>query len=589
MTVATNVLTATVGDVELDVKAGSAALDEGWVPYVKVQLTIALPDVPTQDLLDPRIDPRITLTVARSVLSGTAFAASTARTFDVLVRERTIDHNDDTMQLDCGSDEYLLQDARLVDVVPDTSMLQHQASVRAICTATLASIGATLEAGDTDADATTTTSLTNLVSDPRTQSTSSFTASNGSAVLTAAGVTSAEANPSGYLLRAQWSASTGAPGIWFCGTNAAGGKDSIPLDAGGDDGHTLFVRATVYVSSAGTYRFVVNQYDATGRQTGSTAIAVTAVAATVYTVMTGTLVLRSDTVSIAVGVNTTATMPAGFTMSLSSPNVCVSPFGAFDTDGVTPLDYWDGDDPDDTYYSYGWDAGADASTSTRTPLVDRSPDALTRQPGQSWWDMLSAVLQTAGLRLFCDEGRVWRLVDSTYSVDGRVTVAAGSNAYSAQDTIGRDQTADDGTPLWFDACVIKYTWTDSTGKQRIAYDAYGIDGYSQVAYFEETRPFPGAGVAKYRVNRTIGQGRTLNLVVAVDYAAMPGMEVIASLPGTVDQTGYTSSVSWDFGADEMTVGTRGLIDTPASAWIKLPTGEAWDDSPAGQSWESEVV
>jgi hypothetical protein len=580
VTIATNVLSAVVGDVELDVKDGTATLDEGWAPYVKASLTIALPDETTQALLDPRIDPRITITTTRSVLSGTAFAPQSSRTFDVLVRSRVIDHNANTMDIDLGSDEFLLQDKKLVATAPDASMLVHQASARAICTAILADIGAPLEAGTTDADVTTTSTVTNIHEDPAATGITYW--SSGSINTT---VTHSSSIAGGALAGQTYNNVA-------CTANGNHlvhlGDGSAARSVNPGDVVTVSVYADPTTASiTRTANIHIRWYDSTGTQIGNDYISPNI--GLPYSVWTRGIYSATAPVG---AVNFRAfvqfvTVASASNIAVSQAQITVN--ARFETNGVTPLAWFSGATATDAHYDYDWDGAVNASSSHRTPLIDRTPDALTRQPGQSWWDLLAPILQQVGLRLFCDEARAWRLVDSTYSIDGRVTVAAGFNAYTAQDTINRDATADDGTPLWFDACVIKYTWTDATGMQRTTFDAYGIDGYSQVAYFEEQRAFPGPGVAQYRVQRTIGQGRTLALDAAVDYGATPGMEAVASLPGIEDQTGYTSSITWNFSDDTMTVGTRGLIDTPDSAWIKLPTGEAWNDSPVGQSWTSEVI
>jgi hypothetical protein len=254
-----------------------------------------------------------------------------------------------------------------------------------------------------------------------------------------------------------------------------------------------------------------------------------------------------------------------------------------DTDGG-PLPFFDGYTADTPLYNYQWEDAPNASASTRAPVFQRDPDVLTRQPGETMWDFIAPVLTQAGLRLFCDELRVWRLVNSEYSRPGRVTIATGFNVYRASDAISRTAVADDGTPLWFDSVVVKYTWTDTDNQQQVKYDTAAAEHPTKTALIEYNRPYPGPGAAAYILSRVNGQGRVLDLTAALDLTATPGMEAVTTLPFTPVQTGYTSKVAWDFGADEMTVGTRGLIDTPPSAWIRIPPGIAWTDGPVGQSW-----
>ncbi|QDZ14759.1 hypothetical protein [Humibacter ginsenosidimutans] len=584
MTIALHLVSAVVGDIALDVKAGSVTLDEAWAPYAKSDLTIALPNAATLTALDPRGDARVTISAARSTLSGGAFVAQSSRTFNLSVRSLSIDHNEDTVELTLASDEALLQSYGLISTTPDTSALAHQTSVRSIVNEVLlAKIGASLAAGDADADFTTTTALTNMMTDPAT---TFITSLQGYA---AVNCTVDKADTS-------WFVAGTHSGNLYNPTTADSYLKLDPNTAALQNGvqagktYTLSGWGNVKVKCTGTSQ---------GARERTITIFVTAAS------LGGTVEYHSaqlpNTVNTPTQVGVTFTVPADATAVIGRAylgnTIGQVRWNAFllvegdglETDGVTPLAYWDGASAATAFYTYTWTGNANASTSTRTPLVSRDPSALTWQPGDDAWDFIGPVLTQAHLRLFCDEQRVWRLVDNTYSLDGRVTVATGFNAYSASDTISLDAVASDGTPLWCDAVVVKYTWTDSTGAQQTAYDAAAEDSAQKTMLVQYTRPYPGPGAAAYILSRVQGQGRTLDLTAAVDYSATPGMEASATLPGTTDQTGYASSVSWDFSADTMTVGTRGLIDTPPSAWVQLPENETWLDSPVGASWISEVV
>lgn len=552
-------------DVDLDVREGSVTLDEGWAPYGKADLTIAMPSAYVLDLLDPRDSPRITVH-AESYPVG---LASSSRDWNLGLRERAIDHNAATVRLSLATDEALLQDAANTSAANDTSALVVQSSVRSIVNSVvLAKIGAALEAGTADADFTTLTSVTNLVPNPSFETgTTGWVLGSGTAAIVQSN-TFAYAGT--YSLR--WQSNTT--------TASTANGPGFAVTAGKTYTFSCWVRSSV----ARAMRILCRWYTASG----GTQIGGDSFSATVTDTTTGwtRLTFTGTAPATATWMYYFIQSTAGVSGDLHYVDGIMAVEGnGFDTDGVTPLAYFDGATADTSRYNYDWTGTAHASSSTRTPVFQRDPQTLSWEPGESAYDFIRPVLDQAGLRLFCDEARKWRLVDSTYSVPGRVTVAEGFNAYQASDTISRDAKADDGTPLWFNAVVVKYTWNDTNNVQQVRYDVANDGSPTQTALIEYARPYPGPGAAAYILSRVNGQGRTLDLAAAIDYAATPGMEVSASLPVTPVQTGYTSSVTWDFTADEMRVGSRGLIDTPANSWY-FTTG-AW--SSQSSTWAAATT
>lgn len=617
MTVSTKTLTATVPvagvATNLDPEGGTATLDEGWAPYGQASLTIPIPAAATLDALDPRTDPYVTIIATQSTWDGTMWSTPVTRTLVLLVRGRVVDHNAETVTLTLATREAVLQDSRLIATAPDLSLLPYQSSVRAICQQVLNRHGFILSEGATygfgsdmfgygagtygtlggssaDADFTTLTSVTNLIDNPDVVG--GFDLHAGNCTI--------DTDDTSWFVVGTNSVNSYSPtnidSYIAIGPDLTAGQFSFGMQPGKT--YTLSADARVKVAGTGTdfvapvnraRALVIHTMDPTGAYLGAYDIYVSdnlpnTVGATARLSLTFTLKTTATAAAIRLYNGNSADQQVQFDA------VMLVEGDGIDTDTVTPIAFFDGRTAATDYYTYAWSSTADQSASTRTPRVDRSPDALTQQPGTSEWDLLAPVLQQSGLRLFADERGFWRLVDNSYHVYGRVSISDGLNAYRASDTISREQTASDGSPLWFDSCVIKYTWTDSQGIQQQAWDAYQPDGGGTMpAYFERSYAYPGPGMAQYYVERATGNGRILSLTAAADYTATPGMEAASSLPGTEDQTGYVSSVSWDFTADEMTVGTRGLIDTPASAWIQLPIGEQWLDSPVGASWVDEVV
>jgi hypothetical protein len=208
------------------------------------------------------------------------------------------------------------------------------------------------------------------------------------------------------------------------------------------------------------------------------------------------------------------------------------------------------------------------------------PESLLWHPGVSAWDYLDDLLQTAGMRLFCDNERQWRLVNSSYVLPELLAITVRQNIVDATENISR--TSED----WFDAVLYHYQWTDALGTSREAYDIATTPGYSKPRVFEIERAYPGPGAAKYVLDRAASKGRKLQLRALSDYSAQPTRMMTATLPGTPILTGTMTAVTWDFDTDEMTVDTRNLTDTPDTAWVLIPRGHSWNDIPAGMSWNT---
>lgn len=201
-------------------------------------------------------------------------------------------------------------------------------------------------------------------------------------------------------------------------------------------------------------------------------------------------------------------------------------------------------------------------------------------PGQSAWDYVSPLVQQAKLRLYCDEkGRFW-LVSDGYTEPGQTVLTYTGTIVSGEDEIDRDGDA------WFDAVVISYKWTDSLGATLTNYDFAAQPNFSKVKHLEYTTAYPGPGAAQQVLNRSLAKGRTQSVTAVSDYSVTPSQAVSVALPDTDVQTGYVSSVSWAYPADEMQVTTRGLVETPSTAWIFTPAGISWNSVSAGVSWNT---
>jgi hypothetical protein len=137
-------------------------------------------------------------------------------------------------------------------------------------------------------------------------------------------------------------------------------------------------------------------------------------------------------------------------------------------EGDRVIPYFDGATPADAGYTYVATGAAHVSASTRVPKVERAVELYDWNPGVSAWDFLQPLISLAGFRLFCDEARVWRLIDpATYTVSGVVTLEPG-NLTDGIDTIERD-----AAEVFATGVIVRYTWRDVTGISKTAYDVAG--------------------------------------------------------------------------------------------------------------------
>lgn len=571
----TAVLHSAGADYPLPVVDGSAKLDEGWSPYGTASITIATPAESVLTALDPRLSPRLTLAASSSF--------TPSRSLDLVVRSRQIDHNAGTTTVTAATDDCRLHDYKRVASTVDTSNLARQTSVRSIVAAVVASAaGAVLQAGTADADFTTLDARTNMVTNPSAQVDLTGAASFQLASISrqaGAWITWA-AHATAYRLNGNASTTDTALIV---------GGDETQMRLGMSAGKTYTASGTFYVDSKLTGTL----------GTRSRSIVVVAKQGTGSPFVLKQSAAAANTASTATRVSVTFTLPPDTTgvsirwyHGAQSADTCYwSDLMLMEGDGletnlVNPVGFFDGDTPDTPLYNYTWQGSVGVSASSRTPVFSRTPDALMWEPGESAFDFITPILTQSGLRLFCDEARVWRLVDATYEVTGIATIQVTDNLYRARDTIDRDASADDGTPLWFDAVVIEYNWNDTENKPQTAYDVAAEPGYTQPARLQFERPYPGPGAATYILGRVTGRGRSLDLSARMDFAVTPGQAFTATVPFTDTQTGRVASVRWDFGADDMTVGTRGLIDTPADSWKLTPDTLTWSSVPGTTTWNT---
>jgi hypothetical protein len=229
-------------------------------------------------------------------------------------------------------------------------------------------------------------------------------------------------------------------------------------------------------------------------------------------------------------------------------------------EGTEAIPFFHGSFGADSAYTYAWAGVTNGSSSSRTALLERPPDLYVWKPGTTAWDFLEPLTSSVGLRLFCDEQRVWRLIDpSVYGVKGFVSIAP-TNAVTGVDVISRDDAE-----VYASGVVVRYGWEDANGIPQIRYDVAGTP--EKVVVVDYARPYPGPGAAAQILKRRNGTGRLQAVTAVVQWPATPGQEASITLPEAPQQKGKITVVSFDLGDDAtMDVTTRGLIDIPDGSW-----------------------
>ena len=545
----------------LDCVSAVATLDESRAPYGEISLVIHTPAEADAELIDPRTGLRVTVTAAQEWLVPARPAQS--RVFDLILHERVIDWEAGETTLTLRTDEAKLIDDGLIATAVDTSAYAVESSLRDIIDQSLAVIGASLAVGSDDADFTRTSNSTNLFLNP-----------------------SAEVNGTGWVganCSAARTTAWAATGTISTSLILPTSDDSYVVLEGGVGGvRNGMTTGKTYVAS-GTFRL-------TAPLTGTPISSARRIVVVANTGAGGFIFAQSSQAPNAAGVYrlyVEFTAPASITELYirwyhghTGGTIWLDALRLSEKTGVhddAPLD----GSLSDPHYAFAWTGVTHASISTRTRLDNRDITLLDRQPGEPSWDFLQPLVQQAGLRLFCDEARVWRVVDSnSYTVDGIIRITEAENL-----TAGTDQISLAGD--WATGVVVKYSWTDAAGASHVAYDAAGTS--TKVALVEWERPYPGPGAAQVILDRMQGRGRILDPFVLSELTATPGQYTQSTVPNAPIQTGIASSVSWSIPDALMGVGTRALIDTPVTAWAFLAAGQRWVDSPAGASWISETV
>ncbi|WP_067197174.1 hypothetical protein [Microbacterium sp. XT11] len=221
------------------------------------------------------------------------------------------------------------------------------------------------------------------------------------------------------------------------------------------------------------------------------------------------------------------------------------------SEGPIVEDYFDGYTTNTENYTYTFEGTAAASASRRTATPERLPEIFNWNPGQSLWDFLTPLVESSGLRLWCDESRLWRLSGPGDVLDvPSISAQSGDNGNMLD---GTDELSRDGDE-WADGVVIHHRWTDGTGKTREAYDIAGTSG--KVLTVERDSAYPGPGAAAYTLQRIRGRGRTQTLQLLKNTGARPNALTYSTTPGSPTLYGRATAVTLDLQSGVVDVTTR---------------------------------
>lgn len=443
------------------------------------------------------------------------------RTFDLALASREINHERGEMTLELASDEYLLQ--RFSKTTDDKTPRTREHSLRSVIEYVAGEALGVVPplAGTVDADVTARWALSNLLVNPSLELTDANWRAVGGGPTLARVNLSAPVSPSGTnVLR------------------ATGGVGSVAMVAP--------VGEVNDITAAPGQPYTFSAYVCTSG-TGRTARAVLqwrrADGTVVISASDGTLVSTTSTEWRRVTV--TGFAPAGATHVLPYIAIIGTTNGqnhfidcAMLHEGTEAVEYFDGSTGTTGGYTHGWQGAPHDSPSSRTPIRPRTVESLTWSAGDTAWDFLSPLVSSAGLRLFCDENRVWRLINpNTYTAPGSLTV-------TPETTVEGKDIIDGERGEYADGVVIHWTWTDGFGVDRTKTETAGTKG--KIARLEINAPYPGDGTAAAHLAQLKKRASSTPVTVATDYRATPDQAVTITLPGSTPSTGELASVKWDF-------------------------------------------
>jgi hypothetical protein len=181
--------------------------------------------------------------------------------------------------------------------------------------------------------------------------------------------------------------------------------------------------------------------------------------------------------------------------------------------------------------------------------------------------MLNEASQRLGVRIFCDENRVWHIQspDALKSVTSlKLFTGPESTLLSAETARNRGEGNDDG---FKNSAVIKYSWTDGAGNEQVIYGnanvVTGAESVYSIGYMTayEERDFPTTqgnadSAASTLVAGRMSRGQTVSVVAVSAYWLRPGMTVTVQLPIGTQQRYIVTGVNFSSTSGVMSLSLR---------------------------------
>lgn len=523
---------------------GTITMDENYSPRIQASITIPLTDPEQGDLITPDTGQRITITAGDE-----SDTFREPRTFDLGIRDRTIDFAAQTMTIEAASDEMLLHDTGRLATTTDRSARQYQTSLRDIVNWALAKIGAQLEPavpGNPDPDMTATWDQTNLVFNPRgavdTKGWGSYFSGGGAGTLArsaTAGHVVEGAELTSYVRLAITATGTGACYARYGADMAS----KIPVTPG-----RLYTASAYVYQDSGVTKTARAwlEFDPDGSDTTIRFFSeFVSVPSGVYTKVSVSGVAPVNAAAAALEFGISNGMPSGKQVGVTA---------VVFAEGVENDRWFDGDrldEPDRYDYSYTPDRG---TPSTRVALNPIAPELYGWEPGQSLFEFLRPFLEATGTRLWCDEERRWWLdIPRPDSAIGYVQATATDeyvgNVVEGQDVVSRDR--DD----FATGVVVKSTWRTANGDRKTSYDVAGTEG--KVVLVERDAA-PAPGMAANLLATMKNRARTQTLTLTSEYYVTPGYEATVKLPGVAEVLMHVRRVELDIATGNATINTTGM-------------------------------
>lgn len=517
------------GDVSYGLIDGSVTIDAGRTPFIQLTGTVKYSAQALEDF-DPRVVTQATFIATVTAYDGTPGGSTHGESYNLVLRSRSVDRAAGTIAV-----EFASVDAMLADYAPSAdsyAQLANAASLRSVVNSVISQVltphGITYTpvSSGPNPDVTPYWEASNLQRNPAVvTNTNNWLARSGGAIAYVAsggsGLVRLTTNSTGaaevWAVNAAVQDINAQPGAWYnfsCAVKLNASTRAAQL-------------GLVWIDNAGA--IISTTYGPTVALTSSFQRLKVSGRAPANAVKVGPLV------RFAAGANgQTLDMDAAMLWQ-GDPNIDIAPFTGSDTGGG---------------YTYAWDGTANASASTRTPVTERDPQTLVWEAGESALAFLNPLLQAHGLRLVADEDKVFTIRDAAYTASGSATVAFADNMVN-----GMMQVSVDGG--WYDAEVLMYTWTDSSGlsQERIDYYELVADPV-KVNYRVLEAPYPGPGRAQYDVERAQGRGYQISASAVNNWDITPDQALTVVMDAGETYTGATQAVTFGLETGLMTVTMR---------------------------------